>query len=98
MGDIPKSLPEGLERYSRTPEFTPASLPEKLTAFHSTKAGVWGVINVLEGAVSYRLEPPHDAEVIATQGETIIIEPTIAHRVAFETPGRFFVEFFRQAK
>lgn len=44
--------------YRSTPIFDETSLPAALRARHSTKAGVWGVIRVIEGRLRLRyLEP-----------------------------------------
>ncbi|MGU3494826.1 DUF1971 domain-containing protein [Xanthobacteraceae bacterium A53D] len=95
MYEIPKALPSGLEAYARSPDFTPATLPAKLQAAHSTKHGTWGVLHVLEGRVRFFLEPPHEGSVSIGAGETLVIEQQIPHRVAFEEPGRIFIEFHR---
>ncbi|MFL9711232.1 DUF1971 domain-containing protein [Methylobacillus sp. Pita1] len=95
MSLIPSQLPEGLEAYKRTPDFTPDNLPAALQSQHSTKAGIWGLLHVLEGQVVYRLAPPHEASAIADAGETIVILPEIIHWVEFGIPGRFYVEFYR---
>lgn len=93
---IPTELPQGLKAYSRTPEFAPESLPAKLQAAHSTRTGTWGLLHVLAGRVRYTLEPPREGEVIASVGQTVVIEPQVEHRVAFVEPGRFYVEFWRE--
>lgn len=95
MSDIPASLPEGLESYARSPDFTPESLPAKLQSAHSVKPGTWGLIHVLEGRLRYELEPPRRGAVIAGAGETIVIEQDTPHHVSFVEPGRMFIEFFR---
>lgn len=98
MAGIPVALPEGLEPYGRSPEFTDVNLPKKLMAAHATKAGTWGVLRVLAGTVRFILEPPETAVVIASADEEIIIEPGVEHRVSFVTPGRFFITFYRQGQ
>jgi len=46
------------EPYRSTPVFDETSLPAALRARHNTKAGVWGVVRVLEGQVKLTyLEP-----------------------------------------
>lgn len=97
MSLIPTQLPAGLEAYKRTPDFTPENLPAALRSQHSTKAGVWGLLHVLEGQVIYRLASPNTESTIASAGETIVILPEIVHWVEFVTPGRFYVEFYRAA-
>src|SRR4051812_31020618 len=42
--------------YRSTPVFDDQTLPQALRQAHTTKAGVWGVIRVLEGCVRYRVE------------------------------------------
>lgn len=94
-GAIPDALPPGLEAYGRSAEFDPGNLPQKLQAAHSTKAGTWGLLRVLAGKVRFQLEPPRSGECLASAGETVVIEPEVAHHVAFVEPGRFFIEFYR---
>lgn len=97
MSPIPDALPAGLVAYGRSMEFTPETLPARFKAAHSTKAGTWGLLHVLEGKLLYRLEPPQSDERVAVAGARIVIEPGVLHRVAFVEPGRFYVEFYRAA-
>jgi len=47
--------------YRSTPVFDQDTLPAALRGRHSTKAGVWGVVRVLEGQVRLTyLDPPSD--------------------------------------
>lgn len=47
--------------YRSTPPFDEETLPAALCARHSTKAGVWGVIRVIEGQVRLTcLDPASD--------------------------------------
>ena len=74
------ALPPGLKAYRRTPEFDQDSLPAALRGRHNTKAGVWGVIHVLEGQLRYRiLEPAED--VILSPGRAGIVQPQQPHQV-----------------
>ena len=50
-----KSLPQNVEPYNRTPEYTEATVPARLEHRHNTKAGVWARIQVLEGRMLYRV-------------------------------------------
>lgn len=97
MSSIPKTLPPGFVAYSRSPDFTPATLPARLQASHFTKAGVWALLHVLEGKVLYRLEPPHSGEQLVSAGECVVIESGVLHRASFVEPGRLYVEFYRAA-
>lgn len=95
MSKIPSEMPPGFVAYGRSPEFSSDNLPAKLQSAHSTKAGTWGLLHVIEGAVHYRLEAPHQGEKIVRAGETVVIESEVPHQVAFLEPGRMFVEFYR---
>ncbi|MBX9828249.1 MAG: DUF1971 domain-containing protein, partial [Xanthobacteraceae bacterium] len=54
-------LPADVEAYSRSPEFDQDTLPAALRKQHSTKAGTWALIHVLEGKLTYRIyEPPSE--------------------------------------
>lgn len=87
-------LPPGLEAYSRSPEFDAATLPAALRRGHSTKAGVWALIHVLEGRLIYRIyEPP--SESMLQPGRPGVIQPQQLHEVEpVETPLRMYVEFY----
>lgn len=92
---IPEHLPQGLESYARSPDFTPETLPAKLQSAHSTKAGTWGLLHVLQGEVLYQLEAPRSGKRAVRAGQTVVIEPQVQHFVSFTAPGKMFVEFFR---
>ncbi len=97
MTTIPSEIPPGFAAYGRSPDFFSDNLPAKLQSAHSTKAGTWGLLHVLEGVVHFRLAPPHQGERIVRAGNTVVIEAEVPHRVEFLEPGRMFVEFYRLA-
>lgn len=90
-------LPDGLEKYAETPVFSEATVPEKLTSLHDTKAGTWGRLLVLSGALDYVTEGPSPYRQRIAAGETGIIEPEVPHRVGLIGPVTFKVEFHRAA-
>ena len=93
-------LPEEVLSYKRTPEFTEATVPAGLLKTHSTKAGVWGLIRVIEGELLYRVvdERRVARQFILTPSSRGIVEPEIRHEVEAAGPVRFFVEFLRAAQ
>lgn len=93
---IPHALPDGFHAYARSPDFTQASLPARLQAAHTTKAGTWGLLHVLEGSIIYRLEPRGSGERLVVAGQNIVIQDQVPHHVAFVTPGRIYIEFYRK--
>lgn len=95
MSKIPKNLPQGFEAYSRSPEFTHETLPVKLQAAHTTKAGTWALLHVLEGKMLYQLEAPNNESLLIAAGEQAVIEEAVSHSVKFIEPGRVYIEFYR---
>jgi tellurite methyltransferase len=89
-------LPEGFAPYKRTPEFDERSTPDGLRKNHTTKAGVWGVIHVLEGRLRYVIEGPRPIEQVLDPDHPGIVVPEVPHHVSPEGAVRFFVEFHRR--
>lgn len=87
-----EAWPPGLVAYRRTPEFTAATIPAGLTRGHSTKAGVWAALNVLEGELIFRDLERHTERRLG-QGIHGLIFPTRLHEVEPLDGVRFFVEF-----
>lgn len=86
-------LPNDVVAYRRTPEFDQDTLPAALRREHSTKAGTWGLIHVLEGRLMYRVPEPA-SETILTPGMPGVIVPCQTHQVEPLGAVRFFVEFY----
>ena len=98
MRQSPRSLPTDIAPYKRMPEFTETTVPAGLLKAHNTKAGVWGLIHVLEGELLYRITDPRrpDSEQVLTpSGPPGVVEPQILHEVQPKGPVRFYVEFHR---
>ncbi|KAF0654816.1 hypothetical protein L107_02077 [Cyanobium sp. Copco_Reservoir_LC18] len=88
-------LPVGLTAYKRTPTFDAATVPAALRAQHSTRAGVWARVVVLEGSLPFRFLEPREELVLLTPERPGIVAPTQRHQ-AEPGPGvRFYVEFHR---
>jgi tellurite resistance-related uncharacterized protein len=89
--------PEDFVSYKKTPVFTEDTVPKGLLANHSTRKGVWGLVQVEKGALRYILEH-NGQESLLTPEKAGIVVPEMRHRVEPEGNVRFFVEFFRQDK
>jgi tellurite resistance-related uncharacterized protein len=90
------SLPSGVEAYGRSPEFDQDSLPAALRLHHSTKAGTWALIHVLEGRLIYRIYEPA-SETVLEPGTPGVVRPEQLHEVEpASTPMRMYVEFYRR--
>ncbi|CAN7411846.1 DUF1971 domain-containing protein [Phenylobacterium sp. LjRoot219] len=91
-------LPSDVRPYRRTEVFTEATVPAALRRAHNTKAGVWGLIHVLEGRLTYRVTDPGrppQAQVLSAETAPGVVEPGVLHEVEPLGPVRFFVEFHR---
>ena len=91
-----KQLPENVVAYQHTPEFTNSTIPAGLLRAHSTKAGVWGLIVLLEGSLIYRILELNREEIRLSVERLGVIEPMIRHEVEAIQPVVFYVEFHRQ--
>ncbi|MEZ5492070.1 MAG: DUF1971 domain-containing protein [Gammaproteobacteria bacterium] len=90
------TLPEGLTHYKSTPTFTHESVPSALLADHSTKAGVWGVLNVESGSLKYVItEIGHEAEQRLKAGESAVIVSEQTHYVKPLGNVAFHVAFYK---
>ena len=92
-----KVLPDDLTPYRRTPEFTESSVPRGLLESHSTKAGVWGEIVVLEGILGYRILEPELEEHRLDPAHHGVVGPTIKHEARPQGSVTFYVQFYRRA-
>lgn len=91
-------LPGNSIAYKRTPIFATDTVPVALLKAHSTKAGCWALIHVLEGELLYVVDDPRRpaSHAMLKCGEPPgLIEPTILHRVEPGVGARFQVEFYR---
>jgi hemoglobin len=79
--------------YRSTPVFTNQTLPLALKAAHNTRAGVWGVIRVLEGCVRYQIEDEGEARLLSP-GVPGFVLPEQRHHVEPMGEMRMQVEFY----
>jgi hemoglobin len=66
--------------YRSTPVFDETSLPAALRRDHSTKAGVWGVIRVIEGSLSLSYADPPFEQTLS-EGASALCLPQQVHSV-----------------
>lgn len=87
-------LPAHFVAYKQTPLFDEASVPAGILNNHSTKAGVWAKIHVVEGRLRYRV-PAFAVEQDLAAGEIGIVVPEVVHNVQPLGAVNFYVEFYR---
>ena len=81
--------------YKSTPVFDESSLPAALQAAHRTKAGAWGVLEVLAGRLEYVIEESGDTRLMSA-GDRQLIEPEQLHHVVLTGPMQMQVHFYRE--
>ena len=90
-----KELPGDVKIYSSSPVFTKASVPKNLLSAHATKPGVWGMLIVQSGALTYSILGDSVESIRLEAGDAGVIEPTVRHFVTPEGEVEFFVEFYK---
>jgi tellurite resistance-related uncharacterized protein len=91
-------LPPGLAAYRRTPIFTETTVPAALRRRHKTKAGVWGLITVMEGRLRLRRLEPFSETTLDPASPAAVVAPEEPHEVEPIGQVRFFVEFYAAPK
>ncbi|MBN16021.1 MAG: hypothetical protein CMJ15_12565 [Pelagibacterium sp.] len=81
--------------YKTTIVFDENTLPAGFRKEHKTKAGVWGVIRVLEGQLRYQVLAPV-SDTVLEPGITGLILPEQPHRVEPIGQMRMLIEFYNQ--
>lgn len=82
--------------YKCTPVFDETTLPAGLRREHRTKAGVWGVIRVLQGRLRYRVLEPA-SETILDPDHPGLVLPDQPHMVEPLGAIQMQVEFYDHA-
>jgi tellurite resistance-related uncharacterized protein len=79
--------------YRSTAVFDETTLPDALRREHRTKAGVWGVIRVIEGKLRLRLADGGEEQVLTPDRPGLVL-PEQAHRVEPMGRMRMQVDFY----
>jgi tellurite resistance-related uncharacterized protein len=90
------TLPTNVTSYKRTPNFTQATVPRGLLKDHSTKAGTWGVLTVLSGALYYHITLTQSSQSYALAVDVAgIIVPEQKHYIELTGEAEYYLEFYR---
>ncbi|HJK89954.1 MAG TPA: DUF1971 domain-containing protein [Polyangiaceae bacterium LLY-WYZ-15_(1-7)] len=89
-----KDLPESVAPYRETAVFDEATIPAGLRRAHTTKAGTWGLIEVLEGRLRLRFVESGEEHVLEA-GERGVVAPGEPHEVSPVGPVKMRVVFCR---
>jgi len=86
-------LPAHFVAYKQTADFTETTVPDGLRRDHTTRAGVWARIVVLEGTLRYRVESLGLTRDLSPSAPGIVL-PEVPHSVEPLGAVRFRVEFY----
>lgn len=81
--------------YRSTPVFDESTLPSALRIAHRTKAGVWGVIRLLEGELNLTFVDPRSEQLLSS-GCPGVICPEQTHFVTPRGPLKMQIDFYDQ--
>lgn len=90
-----KRLPNEVESYKKTKVFNQDNIPKALLSDHKTLAGVWGIINVLEGELIYVISREPLERFILSKDLSGVVEPEQIHFVKPVGEVKFYVEFYK---
>lgn len=79
--------------YRSTAVFDETTLPDALRREHRTKAGVWGVIRVIEGNLKLERDDGGEAEILTPDRPGLVL-PEQTHRVEPMGRMRMQVDFY----
>lgn len=88
--------PSTLVPYRRTPTFDQDSVPDNLLAGHSTRAGVWAMLRVVEGRLDF-VDEESGSRLTLEPNRPGFIEPQIEHHIEIDGDVSFYIEFYRDA-
>lgn len=86
-------LPDDLVMLRRAGPWDQDSVPAGLLRAHRTAEGTWGVLEVLDGAVGFRMETEPPVETVLERGARQAIPPAVAHELRISGPARVSLEF-----
>ncbi len=90
----PYTLPPEVTCYKETPVWTAETMPKGLLKAHSTMAGVFVRVSVIEGSMIFVYELS-GSKVPLTAGETAVARPKALHHVEPLSGLKFKLQFYR---
>ena len=89
-------LPAGLEHIRTTETFDHDHHPAGLRRAHRVASGVWALLAVSDGELSFSFEDEPDHTIRVAAGGTVVIPPGRLHHVDITGPVIFNLEFHRE--
>lgn len=88
-------LPPGPVYERTTGEFSAESTPRGLLRAHRLAPGIWGLLEVTAGSVTFVWEAEGQRRIILFAEDSLVIEPELPHHVEPDAEARFAVGFYR---
>ncbi len=93
-----QQLPDGVTPRGSSPIFTKENLPDALCSEHALKANRWGVLQILEGTVTY-VNLAAGTERVVSAPDLVTIEPERPHKLRLHDGAlRCRIDFFEQVE
>lgn len=90
-----KTLPDGVKAYKKTLVFDETTVPRGLLKDHQTMPGVWGLITILEGSLTYTIQSEPPEVNLLDKNQFGVVEPQVLHYVKPSGRVKFYVEFYK---
>jgi tellurite resistance-related uncharacterized protein len=78
-----------------TDELTAESTPRGLLRAHRLAPGIWGLLRVSEGSMTFVWEGDDARRLVLLAGDSLVIAPEVRHHIEPAADVRFVVEFYR---
>lgn len=88
-------LPGGVTKQRTTDTFDAETVPPGLLRAHRVAAGVWGLVQVVGGELTFVWEDDGGSRVGLGPGDALVIPPEVRHHVELGDGARFHVSFYR---
>lgn len=88
-------MPDGLEHVRTTAVFDESSVPAGLLRAHRVATGVWGVLAIYTGSLTFVFEDAVAVEHTLAVGDRFVIPPDRPHHLVLGGPVTFAVEFHK---
>ncbi len=98
IADRGPALPAEAACYRRIGPFTPATLPSGLRSEHRLKQGVWGLVRLLEGSVTFVWDDAAAGSRDLSAPAEILVPPTVPHHLVGDGPFVIEIDFLAVPK
>lgn len=88
-------LPGGVVLQRTTDELDAESVPKGLLRAHHLAKGVWGLLQLRGGSLTFVWEDDPDHPIELAAGDALVIRPEVLHHAEPAADARFVIAFYR---